>query len=411
MIENIPFCFKDRNEEYLTLGRLQEFCKENNLKTSLDKIELINSIIEFGKTDEGNSEKVCKWMDHTLKEGIKKIIVYKLDNARKLRNKTEEQWIELINDKFKVYESNYILKYNHKNHISLCGYEFEVKDNKVSKVELKYTIKLKEQKKKDQPPNNIIYPIFVDVYVNEGYIVGRSKSKSSIFKFEIIENEDKNIDDIVETMNCDKLIGEAIDLTIEKIDVLKENVPIGLHIFKGIIHKIVDETTATPLEIKEKLENEKEFRKNFIESFLKREEIDFLNGDNYKNAVEDLTVLMEKYISINYSNKDIFTKDRYGYPIQISATDEDSSSVEETSLEDKPLQCTPIFFDNKKIIQKQKKCDNVIMVFKRSPRTYFTNKTFQVIIEVKRGAMHIDLRKYVLEEDINNVLSRIIRNN
>lgn len=411
MIENIPFCFKDRNEEYLTLGRLQEFCKENNLKTSLDKIELINSIIEFGKTDEGNSEKVCKWMDHTLKEGIKKIIVYKLDNARKLRNKTEEQWIELINDKFKVYESNYILKHNHKNHISLCGYEFEVKDNKVSKVELKYTIKLKEQKKKDQPPNNIIYPIFVDVYVNEGYIVGRSKSKSSIFKFEIIENEDKNIDDIVETMNCDKLIGEAIDLTIEKIDVLKENVPIGLHIFKGIIHKIVDETTATPLEIKEKLENEKEFRKNFIESFLKREEIDFLNGDNYKNAVEDLTVLMEKYISINYSNKDIFTKDRYGYPIQISATDEDSSSVEETSLEDKPLQCTPIFFDNKKIIQKQKKCDNVIMVFKRSPRTYFTNKTFQVIIEVKRGAMHIDLRKYVLEEDINNVLSRIIRNN
>ena len=212
-------------------------------------------------------------------------------------------------------------------------------------------------------------------------------------------------------MNCDKLIGEAIDLSIEKLNVSKESVSVGLHRFKGIIHKIVDETTATPNEINEKLELEKGFRESFIKKFLERQGIDPLTGDNYKNAVEDLTVLMEKYISINYFDKDIFTKGRYGYPIQISATDEDASSIEETSLEDKPLQCTPIFFDNKKIIQKQKKCDNVIMVFKREPKTYFTNKTFQAIIEVKRGSMHIDLRKYVLEEDIENVLSRIIRCN
>lgn len=409
MIKDIPFCFKDRNEEYLTLGKLQEFCKENKLKTSLDKIELINSIIEFAKVSEDNSIKVCEWMDPTLKEGIKKLIIFKLNNTRKLMNKTEEEWIKIINEKFQVYESIPILNYIHKNKISLCGYKFTFNEDKISKVELKYTILLKEQKKKDQLPINAIYPIFIDLYIDEGYIVGRSKSKSSIFKFQIIEIEDKKKDEITESMNCDKLIGEAIDLTIKKIDVSKEDVPNGLHIFKGIIHKIVDETTATPKEIQEKLEEEKEFRQNFIKKFLERQKINLLNGNNYKNAVEDLTVLMEKYISINYKDKDIFTKDRYGYPIQISATDEDSSSVEETSLEDKPLQCTPIFFDNKKIIQKQKKCDNVIMVFKRTQKTYFTNKTFQAIIEVKRGSMHIELRKYVLEEDIENVLSRIIR--
>ncbi|WP_035790249.1 hypothetical protein [Clostridium beijerinckii] len=409
MIKDIPFCFKDRNEEYLTLGKLQEFCKENKLKTSLDKVELVNSIIEFAKVSEDNSIRVCEWVDPTLKEGIKKIIIFKLNNTRRLMNKTEEEWIEIINEKFQVYESIPILNYEHKNKISLCGYKFVLNEDKVSKVELKYTILLKEQKKKDQLPMSVIYPIFIDVYIDEGYIVGRSKSKSSIFKFQIIEVEDKKKDDITESMNCDKLIGEAVNLTIEKIGVSKEDVPTGLHIFKGIIHKIVDETTATPKEIQEKLDEEKECRQNFIKKFLERQKISLLSGDNYKNAVEDLTVLMEKYMSINYNDKHIFTKDRYGYPIQISATDEDSSSVEETSLEDKPLQCTPIFFDNKKIIQKQKKCDNVIMVFKRAPKTYFTNKTFQAIIEVKRGSMHIELRKYVLEEDIENVLSRIIR--
>lgn len=409
MIEDIPFCFKDRNEEYLTLGKLQEFCKENKLKTSLDKVELVNSIIEFAKVSEENSIRVCEWADPTLKEGIKKIIIFKLNNTRRLMNKTEEEWIQIINERFQVYESIPILNYAHKNKISLCGYKFVLNEDKVSKVELKYTILLKEQKKKDQLPISVIYPIFIDVYIDEGYIVGRSKSKSSIFKFQIIEIEGKKKDDITESMNCDKLIGEAVNLTIKKIDVSKEDVPTGLHIFKGIIHKIVDETTATPKEIQEKLDEEQECRQNFIKKFLERQKISLLNGDNYKHAVEDLTVLMEKYMSINYNDKDIFTKDRYGYPIQISATDEDSSSVEETSLEDKPLQCTPIFFDNKKIIQKQKKCDNVIMVFKRTPKTYFTNKTFQAIMEVKRGSMHIELRKYVLEEDIGNVLSRIIR--
>ena len=410
MIEDIPFCFKDKHEEYLTLGSLQNFCKENNLKTSLDKVELINSIIEFAKINEDNSYKVCTWIEAILKEGIKKLIIVKISNIRRLKNKTKEDWIEIINDKFQLNEQNFILNYKHKNTMSLYGYELEFDDDKVSKVNLKFTILLKEEKKKDQPQRNIIYPIFVDIYINQGYIVGRSKSKSSIFKFVTIEKNNTLLDEIIESMNCDKLINEAINLTIEKTEISKEDVPTGLHIFKSIIHKIVDETTATPEEIKEKLNNEEQIRKTFIKSFLERQGISFLDGENYDNAIEDLTVLMEKYISINYSNRDIFTENRYGYPIQISATDEDYSSVEETSLEDKPLQCTPVFFDNKKIIQKQKKCDNVVMIFKRIPKTYFTNKTFPVIIEVKRGSMHVDFRKYVLEEDIKNVLSRIIRN-
>ena len=412
MIQDIPFCFKDRNEDYLIIGKLQEFCKENNLRTSLDKIELINSIIEFARINDLNSEKVSKWLDCTLKEGVKKLIIAKLEGVRTYRNKNLEEWIGIINEIFNVDSSKYIIDGEHTNELKLCGYDFTIDDNnKVERVSLNYTILLKEMKNSNMPMATIIYPIFVDIYINSGYIIGRSKSKSSIWKFTTLERDGVTIDEETSSVNCDKLINEAINYTINSLQFLREDIGAGLHRFKSIVHKIVDECTKTPTEIQERINSEECYRIKFVKSFLERQGIDLLSGENYKNALEDLTVLMEKYISINYEDKDIFTRDRYAYPIQISATDEDSSSVEETSLEDKPLQCTPIFFDNKKVIQKQKKCDDVVMVFKREVRTYFTNDTFQVIIKVKKGEMHIDLRKYVLEEDIENVLSRVIRCN
>ena len=50
----------------------------------------------------------------------------------------------------------------------------------------------------------------------------------------------------------------------------------------------------------------------------------------------------------------------------------------------------------------------MIFIFKREPRKYFTNNKFEVIFEVKRGLLHIKFRKYTLQEDVQNVLSRIM---
>ena len=411
MITDIPFCFKDKNEEYLTLGKLQEFCKINGLKTDLDKVELTASIVDFAKKSEENSSKVSIWMDETLKEGIKKLIICKINNIRQYWNKTADEWEGIINNIFNINTSSHLLEFKHENKMKLCGYKLVSENGSVVKVEFLYSVLLKEYKNKNQEPATIIYPIYVDLYLKEGYIVSRSKSKSAIYRFEKIKNGNTTIDEISNSTNCDKLIDEAINITIKAFEIEKEDMAVSMHRFKTIIHKIVDETTHTPKEIKEKLDGEIGYIERFAREFLTRQGISIVEGENFTKAVEDLNIFMEKYISINYQDKQIFTNDRYGYPIKISVTDEDLSSIEETTLEDKPLQCTPIFFDNKKIIQKQKKCDNLIMVFKRTPKTYFTNKTFQVITEVKKGTMHIDLRKYVLEEDIDNVLSRVIRSN
>lgn len=411
MIKDIPLSFKDKNEDYLIVPKLQAFCKENNLCTSLDKVQLINSIINFANKSDKNSIKFKEWLDNTLKEGVKKILVTKVQNLKKLRNKNKEEWANLIRQGFNIEESKYILDANHSCNITLCSYKLIEKDGKIKRISLNFTVLLKERKNKELPLKTIIYPIFIDLYLDKGYLVGRSKSKSSLYRFETYNAKDvkENIED--KTINFEKLIEETFSMIYTALDIERESVLSNMHEFKSIIHLIIDECTKTPSEIITKLEDENKFISEFIKEFFKRQSISPLINENYKDATEDIKIFMEKYISINSPDKKIFTNNRYAYPIQIAVTDSDFSSLEESSLEDKPLQCTSIFFDNKKLIQKEKKCDSALFIFKKSSKKYFTTKGFPVIVEVKKGYIYIDFRKYVLEEEIENVLSRIIRDN
>lgn len=408
MFKDIPSSLKDKNEDYLIINKLQEFCKENLISTSsIDKVDLTKCIIDFAKINEENSDTVCNWLDETFKEGIKRILIAKIGNIRSLKNKCEEEWLKLIQETFNINKSMSIVNKKHNPNIELCGYNFIKNNEKISIVSLFFSILLKEQKMKGSPYKTIIYPIFIDIYLEKGYIVGRAKSKSSIFKF----FNEHDIDENFESTNYEKLIIETFNILYNAFSIIPETIESSMHTFKSAIHLMVEECTETPKVINDRLESELEYRKNFVKEFFRRQSISFIEEDYYKNALRDIEILMEKYLSISSTDKSIFTNDRYAYPVQISATDSDFSSVDESSLEGKPLQCTPIFFDNKKLIQKEKKCDNVAFIFKRQPKTYFPRKDFSVELEVKKGYMYLDFRKYVLEEDIQNVLSRIIRSN
>jgi len=406
MFNDIPISFKDRNESYLVLSKIHEFCKENNVPLiGTDKVELTQAIINFAKIDGIKEAKVCNWLEETLKEGIKKVMITKVVNIRGLRNKNKEDWEKLIKSSFGVKKSNDIIRGVHSGDIELCGYEFNEIEGKVDIISLNFSILLKEQKTRESNYKTIIYPIHIDIYLKNGYIVGRGKSKGLLFKF---KRDDEDLE-TYESVNYEKLIRETFKKVYLSLNIQQEGIQSCNHTFKSSIHFMIDECTKTPPEIMVKLIEEEECRKNFVKEFFSRKSINLLDNENYIDALKDIEIFMEKYISINSPNKEIFTFNRYAYPTQIAATDEDFSSVEESSVEDTPLQCTSIFFDNKKLIEKQKKCDNVSFTFKREAKTYFPNKKFPVILEVKKGYVYVDFRQYVLEEDIKNVLSRIIR--
>lgn len=140
MIKDIPLSFKSSTEDYITVPILKTFCNENNLHTNENKTDLIKLIISFANRNEKNELKVLEWLDKTLKEGIKKVLITKVGNIRHLRNRTKNEWEELIKSSFSVEKSYYIINKKHSPNIELCRYNFKEDQGKVNIVSLDFTI-------------------------------------------------------------------------------------------------------------------------------------------------------------------------------------------------------------------------------------------------------------------------------
>lgn len=253
----------------------------------------------------------------------------------------------------------------------------------------------------------IIYPIFVDIDVKNGYIIGRAKSKSNIYEYTIGENGKKCNNE--EKANTFKLIRRAVESIASILDIQLESKDKAKDRWGQKFYKIIEECTKTPKEISDIIVREEKYIDSFINNFFDRNEINPILGDNYKKAKEDLEIFIEKYLATNIGNEDIFKEDRYGYPVRIAATDTDLTSVEQSSFNKRPLQATSVFYDNKKILVRRKQCDRITLLYKRDKQKYMSNDEFLMTGEIKKGYCVIQSLTYLLEEDIQDVLSRIIR--
>jgi hypothetical protein len=128
------------------------------------------------------------------------------------------------------------------------------------------------------------------------------------------------------------------------------------------------------------------------------------------DILEDINNIVEKYLSINWSDKNIFIQDRSAYPIKLSATDEEESKVEQSAAVAEPLQTKALFFDNKKMLYKSEMCDGVVLQWKRINSKYFPTDSFKVKISVNaKGACIFKFSEYTSQEDIENVVFSLIR--
>lgn len=408
MFKGIPNCFKDLSEDYFTKPSLQMFCKENELNTSEDKYELISSIETFGMELEDNEEKVLMWVEDALKEGVKHIILRKCIIPSTLKNKSMERWEEFLKTKLKDIDQTYLIGSKHKNEITCLSYILEEDNDIVNKICFTFSILLDEIKSKDAPAKTIIYPIFVDLDLKNGYVVARAKSKSNMYKYTIDDNGEHERD--LEKANAFNLMIETIDRLVKDIELELESIDKSRNRFSKYLYEIISECTQTPKDIDLIVKKEEECVKNFIEDFFERNSINEISNNNFQNAKEDMSIFIEKYLAINIGNIEIFKDNRYAYPIKIAATDSELSSIEESTFNKRPLQATAMFYDNKKVLTREKKCDKVSLLFKREKRTYITNDYFLINFEVKRGYCLLQSSSYLLEGEIQNVLSRVIRN-
>ena len=82
---SIPHTFGSEDESYITMPALRRFAKEKrkeDLKTTVDRSQLIKDIESYANQSEENKEIVFDWLDQVLIEGIKDTqIKYLEDNS------------------------------------------------------------------------------------------------------------------------------------------------------------------------------------------------------------------------------------------------------------------------------------------------------------------------------------------
>lgn len=398
----IPYGYKTEDIDYLTLPPIKTFCKENSLGTNSNREDLLNQIEEFSEESDINEVKVKKWLDETLKIGIKTCLVSKVYFEQKINLSNIEK---IIKKDFPNCPNSYVCIEEGGTEPKLVNYKIIHKNGLLERVEFSFLISLiKAKSTYSSSGMKINYPIFVDVDFNNGFIVSRGKSTSLLFKI----SEGLEINPKLST-KPEALIRDCMSKVMQTLKIKEEGVGTGKSIIKRTIFNILDKFTKTPDVIDKIIKKSETDNEKYVKEVFGKLGIS-TKGELYEDAKYDLRIFIEKYASITYPDKNIFITDRDAYPIKFNAQDNEFTKIQEsTSGIDEPLQRKKAFFDSKKAVYTDKKCDKICLCYKALPQTYYNEKKYNVIITIYKEMFCIKFSRFVKEGDIQNVLSRIIQ--
>lgn len=400
---SIPEAFANEDEGYITIPALKRFAKEKkneDLKTTVDRPQLIRDIESYGSVSEEHAEAVYSWLDTVLIEGIKDVKIKFIDPNTIFADKLGDG--EYV---FDVLEN--LLESGVQHH--LCGnryteslqlFRFDIENDERGKSIKLYMGKLISTYDKDKGSSCIPYPIFMQIFVDKGLIVVRAKSKSGMYKFmEHFQLES------ADTTSVDKEMDKALKYICGNLNIETLKDTEAHNEFRKLLYNMLMRFTETPAEIKDLMNAKKEETEKMVDTLVN--DICEL-PDKYKEDVRsNMSNMIEKYFSVSYADKKIFTKNREAYPLRLNATDEEDSKVQQVSAFEQPLQSKAIFFDNKKMLQKSELCDGCTFVFKRI-NTLYCKQNFKVKIVSKKDYCTLKFTEYTMEEDINNVLFSLV---
>lgn len=400
---SIPHIFANEEESYITIPALKRFAREKrneDLKTTVDRPQLIKDIEDYANQSPEKEEEILDWLDQVLVEGIKDVQIKLIDDESFTAfSINHDEMVKETLEPLVCNPTNRHLNKGYTSSLNLFRYEITNEENFGRRIRL-YMGKLLCAFDKKHGSETIPYPIIVDVYSDKGIIVGRSKSKSGLYKY-----ENEFVLESATTTKSEKEINGAIKWVTEIFMLNTKNRFDSATMFKSCLYNMLEKYTKTPAEITE-LMREKQSEIDGITDILMHQICNLREA--YKEDVKSNMInMVEKYFSIEYPDKSIFTKDREAYPLKLNATDEEDSKVEQIAAMEEPLQSKAIFFDNKKMLQKNKACDSATFMFKRL-NTMYCHKQFKVKIVVNKDYCMFKFTEYTMEEDISHVLFSLI---
>lgn len=399
---SIPYTFASEDESYITIPALRRFAKEKreeNFRISADRPQLIEDIENYANQSEEKKEEVLDWLDKVLVEGIKEIQIKYLDDTSPVDFLSDDAYIEGILSSKLEDNSNQHLCQAYTEELRLYKYEIETDNNLGRRIKI-YFGKLLCTYDRDRGSAIIPYPVFVELFLDKGIIVARAKSKSGLYK-----HMTSFVLEAAVPTKAEKQMADAIKSVCNWFALEIASRPAASAFFKKKLYFMLEKYTKTPKEIKILIEAKAAEIDNMVELLMKN--ICCL-PENYREDVKSNVLnMVEKYFSISYKDKKIFTRERDAYPLKLNATDEEDSKVEQTAALEEPLQSKGIFFDNKKMLQKSKSCDGVSFMFNRMNTLYCT-RSFKVKIVIINDFCTLKFTEYTMEEDIIHVLFSFI---
>lgn len=406
----IPATYYNNNEDYITLTAIRSFMRnhpEGKFKVSLPREELLDSIIDFGNQNDSNSETVLNWIDAVLQEGIKDIYLQYAPISEKMQLLfTSKSGIENYLDAYRNKTLNHHVCMNTYGQQYILVSALYIENSK--RITFVYCRKLHVHDKKNRTTKEIDYPVIADYFLDSAWLLIRAKPRSNLYIF----NPDGFDIEEAESTTTEKEIRLVSSLVGKILQVQKESKSFISAQLKNKIFNLLHAYSNTPTEIAKVMEEKKSEIQdiaNNIQTLCTVPNYCNISQSMAKDIKEDISNIIEKYLSINWKDKNIFIKDRMAYPVKLSATDEEESKVEQSAALEEPLQTKALFFDNKKMLYKSKQCDGVVFQWKRKNPENFLRDSFAVRIFVnQKGHCVFKFSEYTAKEDIENVVFSII---
>lgn len=400
---SVPYTFANEDESYITIPALKRFAREKkneDLKTTVDRPQLLQDIENYANQSPENEAEVLDWLDQMLVEGIKDVQIKLIDDESFTTSFIDQdEFVEKVLEPLIVNKTNRHLNKGYTESLGVFRYEITNESVFGRRIRL-YMGKLLCTFDKKHGAATVPYPIAVDVYCDAGIIVARAKSKSGLYKYE----EDFVLEKATPTKS-EKETAAAIKWVAEKLVLNTRKSFEAETVFKSQLYDMLEKYTKTPTEIINLMDAKKTEIDGVVETVM--HQICNLRAAYREDVKSNVLNMVEKYFSISYPNKQIFIKDREAYPLKLNATDEEDSKVEQTAALEEPLQSKAIFFDNKKMLQKSRACDGVTFMFARL-NTMYCSRQFKVKIVVNKDYCMLKFTEYTMEEDIIHVLFSLI---
>lgn len=229
------------------------------------------------------------------------------------------------------------------------------------------------------------------------------KQKSSMYKYQRGDIVVKNLP----TTTPEKEAKDAMHVTAKLLGIsLNGNMYADSDRFKERLYRFVSKYTGTPNEILKELEEQALFIDKIVKDF--KSKVINLPPELCNDLETDVRNMFEKYLSITKTDYTIFIKDEKAYPFRLIAADEEESKVDQAAVAFKPLQSKSIFFDNKKMLIKNKKCDGVFFSILKKDAKSITDDRFILKIKVKNGYCNLSWNEYLTEDDVDYAVFSVI---